>query len=135
MNEKNKLTRKMEQVPIIGIIVGEVIEYPTENTEIGFRSEVLDMNHLQKIYSLLERRGYDSNNVALTSKEISRQIIAHQDENRKCVIDGMKAIFEYTLKCYKLNEETIKEVKEVIEGFPSAKFPRVYLSKIVINTE
>jgi hypothetical protein len=135
MNEKNKLIGKMEQPPIIEITAGKAIEYSTENTEIGFRSESLDMNHLQKIYSLLERRGYDSNNIALTSKEISRQIIAHRDENRKCVIDGMKAIFGYTLKCDKLDEETIKEVKEVIEGFPSANFPRIYLPKTVINAE
>jgi hypothetical protein len=135
MNEKNELIVKMEHAPIIGITIGKEIEYSTENTEIGFRSEGLDMNHLQKIYSLLERRGYNSNNIALTSNEISRQIIAHQDENRKCVIAGMKTIFGYTLKCDKLDEETIKEVKEVIEGFPSAKFPRVYLPKIVINVE
>jgi len=116
---KERSTEITEQIPIIEITAGKVVEETP--TEIAFSSEGLGYEVSKKIDFLLERKGYDSNKLRLIHGEIKSQALGHRKDGI-CIYDGEKKNIDYSLKYdSQLDDGTKNEIVELLKSIPHVK--------------
>lgn len=104
---------KTEEIPTAKITIGKIVKYPT--AKIDFTStEVLDIKYLWKIYSLLEKRGYDNDKRELTSKNRISQFCGYDREGKAII----KERLNYSIVYDNLDEEVKNEIKKLLENIP-----------------
>lgn len=118
LKEKNNTIVKTEQVPAIEITVGNEKRIPTEIT--FYSNGALDIKYLWEICSLLEKRGYDSSELELTSKKLDSQTIARRKEGI-CIYEGEKEILNYSLICDNLDGKTKNRIEDILKSIPYIK--------------